>query len=251
MRLVFKQKESKAFSLHALSEFHRIANSICETSYVVTSSKDFTEIRLLKNHRAPNTIEVLLIVELISNEEQMLNLAKEKWKVIGEKYNWILAGIEKGNVEPTSSIEIQLNNVYWAEDDRWTTERFRELIPQQFSDFYESRNLTQRLCELGIDLMNLVEEESLELTYKFNKFYFAHYFKNRRVFGINMFGNPKLAVWLPANVFADCNSRFFDNHYSYNYFDSHRCGVYPVQVTVADIEDLLEFAYSWHVELLS
>lgn len=249
MRLVFEQKEANAFSLHSLSEFYRTANSLCETSCVVTSPKDFTEIRMRENPEHPNIKEVLFIVELLSPEEPMLNLAKEKWKVIGERYNWILIGVLKESVELPSPIETQLNNDDWLGSDQWTTEGVRDLIPQHFNDLYESRNQMVRLCELGADLMNLVQEESWELTPKFNKYYFALYFRGRRVFGIRLQGRPKLVVLLPEDILLDQDYDWFDNNSQFEtYASSHRWAIYPEQVTVADIKDILEFAYLWHTD---
>ena len=137
-------------------------------------------------------------------------------------------------------------------DEHWTSERFNELISQaEYREFYESQNQTEKLCELGTDLMALIQREQWELNYKFNKFYFALYFRGRRVFGINLFARPKLAVWLPEDVLAERNDDLFDDQYvCESYHDSHKWGIYPEHVTVANIEDLLEFAYFWHAGLL-
>ena len=136
-------------------------------------------------------------------------------------------------------------------DEHWTSERFNELISQaEYREFYESQNQTEKLCELGTDLMALIQREQWELNYKFNKFYFALYFRGRRVFGINLFARPKLAVWLPEDVLAERNYDLFDDQYTYTYYDSHGCGIYPEHVTVANIESLLDFAYSWRAGLL-
>ena len=138
-------------------------------------------------------------------------------------------------------------------DERWTAERFYELISAaEYRDFYESKNQTEKLCEFGTDLMALVQREQWELTYKFNKLYFALYFRGRRVFGINLFARPKLAVWLPEDILAERNADLFDGQYTCEgYHDSHRWGFYPEYVTVANIESLLDFAYSWHADLLT
>ena len=66
-------------------------------------------------------------------------------------------------------------------NEPWTVERFLEelLSSQKYKEDYESRKQTEKLCQLGTDLINLVETKQWELTYKFNKFYFAFYFKGR------------------------------------------------------------------------
>ena len=133
----------------------------------------------------------------------------------------------------------------------WTIERFYELLSsQKYSEYYESRNQTEKLSEFGTDLIDLVEKKQWELTPQFNKYYFALYFGRRRVFGVSLHGRPKLTVWLPDDVLAECNNDLLDDRYTYIYPDSHRCGIYPEHVTVTDIEELLEFAYLWHTDLL-
>ena len=128
----------------------------------------------------------------------------------------------------------------------WTVERFKgELLSsQKYKEDYESRNQTEKLCKIGTDLMNLVEKEQWELTYKFNKFYFAFYFRrgrrDRRVFGIDLFACPRLLIWLPADVLAESNDA------QYTYDDSYKCGMYPEHVTVANIKNVLEAAYLWY-----
>ena len=125
----------------------------------------------------------------------------------------------------------------------WTVERFEELLSsQKYKEDYESRKQTEKLCKIGTDLMNLVEREQWELTYKFNKYYFNLYFKGKPIFGVNLQGSQALYVTLPADVLAECNN----DQYTYTYRVSSKCGVYPGDVTVANIKNVLEVAYLQH-----
>lgn len=137
-------------------------------------------------------------------------------------------------------------------DEHWTVERINALASEsEHRDFYESRHQKEKLCEFGADLMTLVQTEQWELTYKFNKFYFALYFRGRRVFGVNLFARPKLAIWLPEDVLADRNDDLYDGRYAYeSYHDSHKWGIYPAHITAENIRELLEFAYLWRAGLL-
>ena len=127
-------------------------------------------------------------------------------------------------------------------DDRSTLEYFEELISQsEYSDFYESRSQTERLCEFGVNLMDLVKRNQWDLFPQFKKYYIAFYYMNRRVFGINLFARPKLCVWLPHDLFEG-------NYECENHYDSHGCGVFSENVNTESIEELLEFAYFWAVE---
>ena len=153
---------------------------------------------------------------------------------------------EKKDIVLPSDIAGMLGDI--VED--WTIERFCELLRvQDYSKYYESRNQTEKLSEFGTDLIDLVEKKQWELTPQFKKYYFTFYFGRRRVFGVSLHGRPKLAVWLPDDVLAERNNGLFDDQYTYTYHKSHRCGIYPEHVRVADIEKLLEFAYSWHTDL--
>ena len=135
------------------------------------------------------------------------------------------------------------------QNESWTEERFQEelLSSERYRDHYESQNQTEKLCQFGVDLMNLVERKQWQLNYKFNKYYFNFYFGRRPIFGINLRGSQALYVTLPADILAHHN----DGQYTYAYRASSKCGVYPRHVTVADIKDLLEFAYNWRAGLLS
>ena len=126
----------------------------------------------------------------------------------------------------------------------WTVERFKGklLSSQKYKEDYESRNQTEKLCKIGTDLMNLVKREQWDLTYKFNKYYFNLYFKGKPIFGVNLQGSQALYVTLPADVLAECNN----DQYTYTYRASSKCGVYPGDVTVANIKKVLEVAYLQH-----
>lgn len=122
MRLVFKQKEPNAFSLESLSKLHRTANQLCEEAFVVIAPEDLTEIRVRESPVIKNTKEILYVVKLIGvaqavEENDLLLKAKEKWKSIGEIYNWHLKGVLKDTVDLPPAIDTQINNDDWHEYD--------------------------------------------------------------------------------------------------------------------------------------
>ena len=133
---------------------------------------------------------------------------------------------------------------------QWTLARFNELLSsEEYRELYESQNQIEKLCEFGADLMALVEKKQWDLTYKFKKHYFAFYLRRRRVFGVNLRGRPRLTVWLPGDILAGRNNDLYDSEYTCeHYYDSR--GIYPEDVTVANIKEVLEFAYSWYADLL-
>ena len=130
-----------------------------------------------------------------------------------------------------------------------TIEKFKELISRdKHKDIYESRKKIEDLCRLGVDLMNLVREKDWELTHKFNKPYFALYFKDRIVFGININGHPRLFVKLREVIIREHMYSLNKEHRYKKYDGLHRWVIYSEQTTVVDIKDVLELAYSWYTQ---
>lgn len=135
------------------------------------------------------------------------------------------------------------------EKDLMTVEKFKELISRdKHKDIYESRNQIEGLCQFGVDLMNFVKEKDWELTHKFNKPYFALYFSGRIVFGISLNGYPKLFVKLQEVIIREHMQGLNKAHQYKKYDGLHRWTIYSEHVTVADIKDVLELAYSWHTQ---
>ena len=138
-------------------------------------------------------------------------------------------------------------------DDRdiWTAERFRELISdERHGAVYERRGQIESLSELGADLMNFVAKNQWELTHKFRERNFSFYFGRRLVFGINLHAQTaRLCVWVPKDDVIDRENDWIDcgimNRGHEEYYSSSGCAVYPRSVEVADIEEMLAFAYAW------
>ena len=138
-------------------------------------------------------------------------------------------------------------------DDRniWTVERFRELISDdRHGAVYEHRGQIESLSELGADLMNFVAKNQWELTHKCTERNFSFYFGRRLVFGINLHAQTaRLCVWVPEDDVIDRENDWIDcgimNRGHEEYYSSSGCAVYPRGVEVADIEEMLAFAYAW------
>lgn len=130
-------------------------------------------------------------------------------------------------------------------DEPWTTERFREFVskesPENF-DFYESKNEDGTFYKMAVDLLNLVREKNWQLTPGCRKSYFCLYGEpKRRMFGVNLMGPPRLAVWIS---YEDAES-LFANTVEYERYDHERThAIYPQNTTVEEIEPFLDFTYS-------
>ena len=126
------------------------------------------------------------------------------------------------------------------------------ITEQEHEAIYERRGQIERLSELGTDLMNLVDKEQWELTYKFTQSYFAFYSGRKPIFGVNLQNHrPRLCVWLEEWVVVDReDDGETDSRHEryYNWFHSIGFAAYPTDVEVADIENLLRFTYSYRTD---
>ena len=140
----------------------------------------------------------------------------------------------------------------WRIDDifaigDWTAESFRELISDKSGKYgaaYEKRGQIESLSKLGADLMNFVESNQWKLPYKFRSHYFRFYCGRRLGFGIDLYRKKKsrLCVWMPEDDVIDMEDNM--NHRHEQYYSSSGCAVYSEDVEVADIEQMLTFAYA-------
>lgn len=160
----------------------------------------------------------------------------------------VLAKLQReGYVEP---IVGERWKIVSDDSNTWTAERFRELISDEIHRAaYEQRGQIESLSKLGADLMNFVTKNQWKLTHKFRERNFGFYFGRRLVFGINLHAQiSRLCVWVPEGDVIDREDDWIDcgimNHKHEKYYTSSGCAVYSRSVEVADIEQMLAFAYA-------
>ena len=127
-----------------------------------------------------------------------------------------------------------------SEDDRSTSESFKELVPKDIREHYDIQIGNEELYQLGADLQSLIQEKKWKLELRFGRSYFVFYYGRRRVFGVNLFRNPRLVIW-GAEVDQPKFSKF-DNKPVY--YPVHQQWVFPRGVTVENLSDILESAYN-------
>ena len=195
-----------------------------EPDLLTCQARALCETFLLADH--PN---VSRVIKIISNLTESLNLAVEY-------------------LEPTPDTS-----------DLWTAEKFKELISEQkHEETYNSKGQIERLSELGVDLMNLVDKEQWKLSYRFRKLYFAFYFRGSPIFGVNLQSyQPRLCIWLPENIVVDreddleLHDPLAPKHERYyDWFHSIGFAAYPTDLEVATLEPLLEFTYLYRTDQL-
>lgn len=83
---------------------------------------------------------------------------------------------------------------------QWTAEQVSDLVPPKRRESYETEyeHKINKFYERVAELKNLLREtqwvQTLEL--RFEKYFCAFYFGNKRLFGVNLQGTPKLCVWI-------------------------------------------------------
>ena len=233
-----------------VNELKRFTKSAFNLDAILTAASDLKytkEIKRIMTEQleAPSEDFVRFFLSSVYSGVETPSVVQQFTDIVRRVLNEFLREASEESVEVEESDESTEK-----EDEHWTAERFKTLVSEsEYRDFYESKHQIEKLCEFGADLMVLLERKQWELTHKFNKYYFALYFRGRRVFGIDMFARPRLLIWLPEEVLVS-NVDLFDVRYTCNYDASHKCGIFPEHATVANIEKILEFAYFYRAGLL-
>ena len=126
------------------------------------------------------------------------------------------------------------------EVDQWTPEIFKELVPEDIREHYDTRVGDEELYKLGADLQSLIQQHEWRLKRRFGRSYFVFCYGRRRVFGVNLFGNPRLVIWgteVDESKFSE-----FDNKPVY--YPVHQQWVFPRGATVENLSDILESVYN-------
>ena len=138
------------------------------------------------------------------------------------------------------SIPLILRDIAFRIDevDQWTPEMFKDLVPKDIKEHYDSRIEDEELYSLGANLQSLIQQKKWKLERRFGRSYFAFCYGRRRVFGVNLFRNPRLAIW---GTGAD-ESKF--SEFKPAYYPVHRQWVFPRGTTVENLRDILESVYN-------
>ena len=125
------------------------------------------------------------------------------------------------------------------DNDQWTSDMFKELVPDDIRKHYDIRVGDDDLYKFGADLQSLIQEKEWKLERRFNRSYFVFCYGRKRVFGVNLFGNPRLAIW--GKEIDDSKFSELDNKPVY--YQVHHQWIFPNEVTVKDLYEVLESVY--------
>ena len=120
--------------------------------------------------------------------------------------------------------------------DGWTLERFKELVPENIREHYDTKIADEALYSLGAELQSLIQQKEWKLERRFGRSYFVFRFDHRPAFGVNLFRNPRLAIW---GTEAD-ESKFSELEYKPTYYSQHGQWIFPREATVEELRDILE-----------
>ncbi len=124
--------------------------------------------------------------------------------------------------------------------DQWTLDKFKELVPEDIREHYDTRAKDEDLYKLGADLQSLIHRNEWKLERRFNRSYFVFCYGRKRVFGVNLFGYPRLAVWgreVGESKFSELE------HSKPVYYSVHHQWVFPRETKVEEIGEILESIY--------
>ena len=149
---------------------------------------------------------------------------------------------QAGNTVFINSIRFKLREIEFqtTQGDQWTAERFKELVPEDIREHYDSRIGDAELYNLGAELQSLTQQKEWRLERRFGRSYFVFCYGRRRVFGVNLFRNPRLVVWGPETL----ESKFSELKHKPTYYPVHRQWVFPREATVENLRDILECFYN-------
>ena len=133
------------------------------------------------------------------------------------------------------SIQFKLReiNLQIAQGDQWTPERFKELVPEEIREHYDSRIEGDELYSLGANFQTLLQDEGWKLDRRFGRYYFVYCHGRKRVFGVNLFGVPRLAIWGTESM----ESEFSQLECVPTYYPWHKQWVFPREVTVEKLRE--------------
>ena len=139
------------------------------------------------------------------------------------------------------SIQFKLDqiNIQTIQGDQWTPERFKELVPAHIRGHYDTQVGDEKLYHLGAELQSLIKEKKWELEPRFGRSHFVFRFDYRPAFGVNLFGNPRLAIW---GTEAD-ESKFSELKDKPTYYPVHKRWVFQREATVEELRDIFETVY--------
>ena len=123
----------------------------------------------------------------------------------------------------------------------WTSKRVRDLVPPERREHYETQheNKVGAIYTQVADLLNVVEGKEWKLIPKFQKSYCALYEENKPIFGVNFYGPPRFAVWIPEK-----EAERLSNHCEFErYHNQLRHAVYPTYTSVDELLPIFEFAF--------
>ena len=127
-----------------------------------------------------------------------------------------------------------------TQDDQWTSDRFKELVPKNIREHYDDRVRNEKLYKLGADLQSLIQQKKWKLERRFGRYYFVFRYGHRPAFGVNLFRNPRLAIW---GTEAD-ESMFSECEHKPTYYRPHKQWIFPQEATVEELRNIFESVYN-------
>ena len=175
-------------------------------------------------------------VNLDDRQQLHLKLAEQVWHPdrLDASYNH----------EPEVIIQTEISHD--SKPNEWTSDKVRTLVPTERRENYE----TQYKSKVGefykqvAKLQNFVQRTGWEqvLTLKFQRGYCGFYLGRKPIFGVNLYGAPRFAIWITEEEAES----FGDQCEFEAYYPQATYAIYPRHATLDTLLPILEFAYRKH-----
>ena len=127
------------------------------------------------------------------------------------------------------------------ENGQWTSDMFKELVPKDIRELYDTHGENETLYKLGADLQSLIQKKGWNLERQFGRKYFAFCYGRKRIFGVFLLArDSRLIIW---GTETD-ESKFSDIERKPHHQRGFQQWWFPTGTKVEDIQDVLEKFYN-------
>ena len=142
-----------------------------------------------------------------------------------------------------SEIIIQTEISHASQPNEWTGDTVRALVPRERRENYETqyKRKVGEFYKQVAELQNLVRQTEWKqvLTLKFQRDYCGFYLGRKPIFGVNLYGAPRFAIWITEE-----EAEKFRNQCEFEaYYPQATYAIYPKYATLDALFPILEFAY--------
>ncbi len=173
--------------------------------------------------------------DLDERQQLYLQLAEQIWTPESLKISY-------GQGPPWKSTAIIKSNTRSA--GIWTIDRVKNLVPAARRVDYQTLEASRinKFYKLIAESLDFIQKQDWPLTAGFRTRYCGFYRGPHPIFGVNLYGQPRFAIWITKEEAERFSSQcIFDTYYF-----ALKSTIYPSGTTLDTLRPILEFAYKKH-----